>query len=68
MEGLQNAAVCATLTVKDGWLLCPVCGKGKVLKLRRDTTAENLVVHCKKCGRESVVNIECLCQCHSASA
>lgn len=56
------------LVVKDGWLLCPACQRGKVLKVRSDTTATNLVVHCKKCGQESVVNIECLCQCQSASA
>ena len=56
------------LGLKDGWLICPACQRGKVLKVRSDTRAENLVVHCKKCGRESVVDIECLCQCQSASA
>lgn len=56
------------LVIKDGWLFCPACGKSKVLKLRSDTRAENLIVHCKKCGRESVVDIACLCQCQSASA
>ena len=56
------------LVVKDGWLICPACRRSKVLKVLSNTRAENLVVHCKKCGRESVVNIECLCQCQSASA
>lgn len=56
------------LVVKDGWGICPACHQGKVLKVRQDTRAENLIVFCKKCGRESVVNIECLCQCQSASA
>lgn len=65
---MQAQTKCGKLTVKDGWLMCPACQRGKVLKVRKDTRAENLVVHCKKCGRESVVNIESLCQCQSASA
>ena len=65
---MQAALKHDKLVVKDGWLMCPLCQRGKVLKIRSDTRAENLVVHCKKCGQESVVNIECLCQCQSASA
>lgn len=38
--------------------MCPVCGKGKVLKLREDTTAYALPVYCRRCGQESIVNIE----------
>lgn len=67
-KALQGQANCGKLTVKDGWLMCPACGRGKVLKVRKDTEAKNLVVHCKLCGKESTVNIECLCQCQSASA
>ena len=65
---MQTGKNCDKLVVQDGWLFCPACGKSKVLKLRIDTRAENLIVHCKKCGRESVVDIACLCQCQSASA
>ena len=39
-------------------MLCPVCGKGKLLKIRPDTTAQNLPRKCKRCGQESIVNIE----------
>lgn len=46
------------LTVKDGWVLCPVCGKGKLLKVNPDTTAHHLPRLCKRCGRETIVNIE----------
>lgn len=53
----------AKLIVKDGWLLCPACGRGKVLKVRPKTRATDLTVYCKVCGRETIVNIaECLCQ------
>lgn len=67
-KALQGKVNCGKLTVKDGWLMCPACGRGKVLKVRKDTEAKNLVVHCKLCGKESTVNIKCLCQCQSASA
>lgn len=50
------------LAAKNGWLLCPCCGKGKVLRLNPETRARSLTVYCKVCGRESIVNIdECLC-------
>lgn len=45
------------ITVKDGWALCPVCGKGKLLKLLPGTSARNLPVKCKRCGQETIVNI-----------
>lgn len=51
------------LAVKNQWLLCPVCKRGKVLKLNPGTRAVELTVYCKVCGSESIVNIdECLCQ------
>lgn len=38
--------------------MCPVCGKGKVLKLLDHTIAHDLPVYCRRCGKESIVNIE----------
>ena len=55
---LQSEARCGKLIVKDGWAICPVCRKGKLLKLRADTIARNLPCKCKRCGQETVVNIE----------
>ena len=50
------------LVAKNGWLLCPHCGKGKVLRLNPETRAQSLTVYCKICGKETIVNIdECLC-------
>lgn len=37
--------------------MCPACGRAKVLRLLPDTEARNLVVHCKVCKKESIVNI-----------
>ena len=47
-----------TIHVKDGWLMCPVCGKQKLLRVTPETTAHHLPVYCKRCGTESVVNIQ----------
>lgn len=59
---MQNARKTAKLTARNGWLLCPACGRGKVLKLNPQTRAVELTVFCKVCGAESIVNIdECLC-------
>lgn len=46
------------LIVRDGWLMCPVCGKMKVLRLEAETTAHALPVYCRRCGQESIVNID----------
>lgn len=60
---LQSQPEHAKLVTKDGWLLCPHCGKQKVLRIYPETRARCLQVYCKRCGRESIVNIdECLCQ------
>ena len=46
------------IIVRDGWVICPVCQRGKLLKVRADTTARNLPRKCKRCGQETLVNIE----------
>lgn len=37
--------------------LCPACGKHTVLWLLPTTKVKDLPVKCKRCGKESVVNI-----------
>lgn len=37
--------------------LCPVCGKHTVLWLLPTTEVKDLPIKCKRCGKESVVNI-----------
>jgi len=48
--------------------MCPRCGRGQVMKILPSTTGTNVVVYCKVCRTETVVNIESQCQCHCASA
>ena len=55
---MQTAAGCGKLTIRDGWVICLVCGKGKLLKIRPVSTARNLPRKCKRCGQETIVNIE----------
>ncbi len=60
---MQKQMETGKLVVKDGWLMCPSCGKQKVLRIYPETRARYLQVHCKRCGHESIVNIDkCLCQ------
>lgn len=46
------------LVTKDGWIICPVCGKGKILKINPDSIVYHLPRKCKRCGQETIVNIE----------
>lgn len=50
------------IKANNGWLICPACGQWKVLRLLPETEAKNLIVYCKRCHRESVVNILPECQ------
>lgn len=37
--------------------MCPICRRGKVLKLTRETRARGLVLFCRSCKHENVVDI-----------
>lgn len=50
---------CGRMNVtKDGWVLCPICGKGKLLLTKRETVIRHLECKCKRCGQVSELNIE----------
>ena len=46
------------LVIKNGWVICPMCGKGKILPVNPDSTCYHLPRKCKRCGQETIVNIE----------
>ena len=58
MKKLQTEPECGKLTVKDGWLMCPSCRRRKVLQVRPETSAKNLIVYCRHCRTETMVDIE----------
>ena len=41
----------------DGWLICPVCKRHKLLRILPSTVVKDLPVYCKHCRNESIVNI-----------
>ena len=43
MKKLQTEPECGKLIVKDGWLMCPSCRRRKVLQVRPETSAKNLI-------------------------
>lgn len=55
---MQNANGAVKLDIKNGWGICPLCGNPKYVKVNPTTTARDLPEFCKRCRRESIVNIE----------
>lgn len=45
------------VTVRDGYALCPHC-RHKLIQVRPETSARNLIVFCRCCRTEIKVNIE----------
>lgn len=37
---------------------CPVCRHGKILRLQPESSAVGLVIYCRHCKRESVIDIQ----------
>ena len=47
------------LTVKDGYLVCPICRRTKrVMRINPDTVATRVVAYCRDCKTESIVDID----------
>lgn len=45
--------------VNEHWVTCPGCRKNKkLLKIRPDTEARSLVIYCRGCKREIVLDID----------
>ena len=47
------------LTVQDGFLVCPTCRRNKrLLQVRPDTWAHNVIAYCRSCKTEHIVDID----------
>lgn len=43
---------------EDGWVICPGCGKSKLLRLDAGGTVRKAYVYCRRCRREYKLNID----------
>lgn len=43
---------------ENGWVYCPFCKAKTRIKIHPDTAASRWPLYCRKCGRETIVNIE----------
>lgn len=49
---------CGKIVIRDGWVICPTCGRGKLQPVLPTTTARDLPRKCKRCGVISKINID----------
>lgn len=54
---MQTEMFCAKMvTVKDGWIICPRCGRQRIQPVLPTTCGTDLVVYCKRCRAGSVIS------------
>ena len=55
---LTDQSACDKLTVKDGWLQCPVCRRNRrLMRVRPDTEGQRIPVYCRDCKTELIIDI-----------
>lgn len=54
---LQHDSNCGKLVIKDGYVMCPGCGKMKLLRLPSDGKVKAFVF-CRHCKQERFLNID----------
>lgn len=64
MKPLKKPQKCGKIIVKDGWVLCPVCGKARVLPVFEGTEGQNIPIHCKRCGADRLIDISLMSLSH----
>jgi len=56
---LQGQRKYGTLTVKDGWVTCPVCRRNRhLIRIEPETVAKALPVFCRDCKSEIILDID----------
>lgn len=53
----MSDARCGKLIVRNGWIICPVCGNKRMFRLDEETEARKLPVYCRDCKTEFILNI-----------
>lgn len=54
---MQTDARCGKLIVRNGWIICPVCGNKRMFRLDEETEARKLPVYCRDCKTEFILDI-----------
>lgn len=54
---MQSNMCCGKLSVKDGWIICPVCRNKRLLRIEEETEAHDLPVYCRDCKTEIILDI-----------
>lgn len=54
---MQNERGSVILSVKDGWIACPQCGRN-LIRIRPETESHNLPIFCRGCRTEILLDIE----------
>lgn len=57
MDGCGMIMAGGRVPVSDGMILCPNCRRKKLLRLLRSSRGEHILLHCNRCGLDSIVNI-----------
>ena len=56
---MQDNGKRGKLTVKDGWVTCPVCKRNRrLIRIEPETVAIGLPVFCRDCKSEIILNID----------
>lgn len=45
------------LVVRNGWVICPICGNKRLFRLDAETEARCLPVYCRDCKHEIILDI-----------
>lgn len=49
---------CDKLTVKDGWLQCPICRRNRrLMRVLPETEGQRIPVYCRDCKTELTIDI-----------
>ncbi len=55
---MQNTKSCGKIVTKDGFILCPICKRQKVLRVLPDTSGKRIPIYCRNCKQESIIDID----------
>ena len=55
---LQSPPKSGKLMVESGWLICPICRRKKLMRIRPETQARSLQIYCRGCRNELIIDID----------